>query len=102
MQDNTPSYRAKKTTAKLQERGVRIVEQPAYLPDLNPIETVWDQMKDQIDDRYKGMKLTYLQLRSVVIAAQYAVPKDFLNQLLNKIPAHCQAVIDAKGKITKY
>ena len=79
-----------------------MVEWPPYSPDLNPIETVWDWMKDWIDDRYEGMKLTYPQLRSVVTAAWHTVPKDFLNQLLDEMPARCQAVINAKGKITKY
>ena len=79
-----------------------MVEWPPYSPDLNPIETVWDWMKDWIDDRYEGIKLTYPQLRKAVNEAWEAVSADYLGQLLDEMPARCQAVINAKGKIPKY
>ena len=102
MQDNAPGHRAKKTIAELQERGVRMVEWPAYSPDLNPIETVWDWMKDWIEERYDEKKLNYDQLRTAVKEAWEAVPGSFLNDLLEDMPNRCKAVIAAKGNITKY
>ena len=102
MQDNASGHAAKATIAEMQRRGIRLVEWPPYSPDLNPIETVWDWMKDWIDDRYEGIKLTYPRLRSAVNEAWDAVPADYLSQLIDEMPARCQAVIDAKGKITKY
>jgi len=40
MQDGAPSYLAAYTKEELSERGIRIIFWPAYLPDLNPIETI--------------------------------------------------------------
>ena len=102
MQDNAPGHGAKKTIAELQERGVQMVEWPAYSPDLNPIETVWDWMKDWIEERYDEKKLNYDQLRTAVKEAQEAVLGSFLNDLLEDMPNRCKAVIAAKGNITKY
>lgn len=102
MQDNARGHAARFTMAELQERGIRMVEWPAYSPDLNPIETVWDWMKDWIDERYGEKKLNYNQLRIAVKDAWDAVPDDFLNQLIDDMPNRCRAVIVAKGKIIKY
>lgn len=102
MQDNASGHAAKATIAEMQERGIRMVEWPAYSPDLNPIETVWDWMKDWIDEQYGEKKLNYNQLRIAVKDAWDAVPGDFLNKLIEDMPNRCKAVIAAKGKITKY
>ena len=48
MQDNAPDHRAKATGLELDRRGVKKIFWPPYFPDLNPIEHVWDLMKDWI------------------------------------------------------
>ena len=58
---------AKTTIEDFIKRGVRVIWWPAYSPDLNPIETVWDKMKDWIQGNY-GEKLNYNQLRAAVNA----------------------------------
>ena len=46
-------------------------------------------MKDWIDDQYKGIKLTYPQLRKAVNKAWDVVLADYLGQLLDEMPARC-------------
>jgi len=46
MQDHAPGHAAKATIEDLHERGIHVIRWPAFSPDLNPIETVWNKMKD--------------------------------------------------------
>ena len=48
MQDGAPGHSAKETHVDLNERGTYPIFLPAFSPDVNPIETVWDRMKDYI------------------------------------------------------
>jgi transposase len=40
------------TQVDLNERGIYPIFWPAFSPDLNPIATVWDRMKDYIERHY--------------------------------------------------
>lgn len=51
MQDGAPSHRNLLTLDELHERGIYPIDWPPYSPDLNPIEQIWDWMKDWIGDR---------------------------------------------------
>jgi transposase len=44
MQDGPPGHSAQYTRQELQERGITVITWPAYSPDLNPIETLWNKM----------------------------------------------------------
>ena len=102
MQDGASGHAAYATIADMQERSIQMVSWPPFSPDLNPIETVWDWMKDWIDVLYQGKKLNYNQLRMAVRDAWDAVPADFLSQLIDDMPKRCKAVIRADGKHTPY
>jgi DDE superfamily endonuclease len=102
MQDNAPAHSAKATLEELQEAFIHIWDWPAYSPDLNPIETVWNWMKDWIQDHYEETVRMGLPLKQAIWRAWYAVPEHFLRDLVNEMSARCQAVIDANGKHTRY
>lgn len=86
MQDGAPGHSATSTLQELQERGIRPIFWPAFSPDLNPIETVWNKMKDWIQENYPA-KLNHNQLRG---------------ELIDSMPARCEAVIRANGMHTLY
>ena len=46
MQDGAPGHSAAFTREELRLRGVELIFWPAYSPDLNPIEMVWNKMKN--------------------------------------------------------
>jgi hypothetical protein len=53
-------------------------------------------------DGEAGKQPTYDQLRVIVREAWDLITVEFLRELIESMPARCQAVIDAKGGHTKY
>ena len=46
--DNAPCHVAKVVTAEAARLGIEIVSLPGYSPDLNPIERLWDWMREEV------------------------------------------------------
>jgi hypothetical protein len=105
MQDGASSYRAKAIALELEERGVKKIFWPPYSPDFNPIETVWDWMKDYIQEQYPQYErdgMSYDMLRKAVKKAWNSISVEQLNELIDSMHQRCQDVIDADGKHTKW
>jgi transposase len=105
MQDNAPGHRAKATGLELDRRGVKKIFWPPYFPDLNPIEHVWDLMKNWIQEQYpeyeKG-KISYTLLRKMVQEAWDSISVDQLIELIDSMHQRCQDVLDAHGNHVKW
>jgi transposase len=46
--DNAPCHVAKVVTAEAARLGIAVVNLPGYSPDLNPIERLWDWMREEV------------------------------------------------------
>ena len=101
MQDGASSHTAAATLEEFAERGIRVIFWPPYSPDLNPIKMLWDDMKNWIQNNY-GERMTYPRLRQAVTEAWESIEQRRLDDLIDEMPARCQAVIDAQGMHTKY
>jgi transposase len=102
MQDHAPGHAAATTREDLLERLIEVVNWPPFSPDLNPIETIWNWMKDWIEEKYEDKQYPYEQLRKIVKEAWDEIPDERLIELLNTMPQRCQDVITAKGGYTKW
>ena len=105
MQDNAPPHTASKTTRRLSEKSISPIMWPAFSPDLNPIEAVWDSMKDFIQSKYPdlgcGRMRTQEQLRFIATEAWNSITTEELSSLVLSMPARCRAVVEANGGLTK-
>lgn len=75
---------------------------PANSPDLNPIETLWDKIKDYIQEKYPDIYRSYLRLKAAVCEAWNSIIEEDIRDLIKSMHNRCQAVIDAEGWHTKY
>jgi len=101
MQDGAPGHAAADTATDLQERGIEVIFWPAFSPDLNPIERVWHIMKNYLQDNFPE-HMSYDRLRSAAKEAWEVIGQFEFRDLVESMPARCQAVIDANGLFTKY
>ena len=101
MQDGAPSHTARRTREEMSRLGIHPIDWPSFSPDLNPIESVWDQMKIYIDNHYPEVyacsQRFSTRLRDIVEEAWNSITSDQLLRLLRSMPTRCQAVIDADG-----
>jgi len=97
MQDNASGHAAQATLAFMREKGLVPIFWPANSPDLNPIETLWDKIKDYIQDKYPEIHRSYPKLRAAVIEAWNLITDEEVRDLIRTMHERCQAVIDADG-----
>lgn len=103
MQDYAPGHAVRYTLEELRDRSIHIISWSPYSPDLNPIEAVWEIMKQWIQDHYGSYdKLSYDSLRKAVREVWDAVTPQQLDGLIDSMKERCQAVIDAEGRYTRF
>ena len=103
-QDNAKPHAAAETSFAFMCAGIRVIKWPPFSLDLNPIEKVWDWLKDNIEAIDSKIHSSYPRLRKAIQQAWEAIGNDRILELVSgvSIRARCQAVIDAKGMNTKY
>jgi ketohexokinase/beta-glucosidase len=99
IQDSAPGHASTETRAFIAAQGLRPIYWPSQSPDLNPIEAIWDKIKDWINDRLPSndRDLTYLELRQLVQGAWDSITPEQLHHEIAKMPGKCRAVINADG-----
>ena len=103
MQDNASGHVASFTRQELSDRGISTIFWSAFSSDLNPIEAVWNMMKNWIQLHYGDEdKLSYESLRQAVREAWDAIHGEQFDELIDSMNDRCEAVIRAKGMYTKY
>lgn len=78
-----------------------MLDWPSMSPDINPIENLWNQLKDKLHEAYERAS-TLDELFDLVKASWGAIDVQRLQTLIDRMPNRCAAVIKAKGWATKY
>ena len=100
-QDNDPKHTANATYEWLDNNNIRLLDWPAQSPDLNPIEHLWTELKKRIyqhKDPATGMLVLERRMRE----AWAQIPVTLCQALIDSMPRRIEAVIKAKGGVTKY
>ena len=76
-----------------------VLEWPSQSPDLNPIENLWHQMDWKMRSRTSQNEA---QLFECCLESWNSIEVDYCNQIVDSMPDRIEAVIQAKGGMTKY
>ena len=99
LQDNDPKHKSNLVRTWLFNNGISLLEFPAYSPDLNPIENLWNDMARRVEARPAS---TIEELQDVIAEEWERTSPALLRKLARSMPERCQAVIDAHGDHTTY
>ena len=109
MQNGAKVHQRKELVAWLKEKGYKVMVQPPYSPDLNPIEHVWAELKKLV---YKLHPELYTmegpedviveKIKGAVYEAWEQISNRFLYSLIDSMIERVKAVRKARGGYTRY
>ncbi|GFV92890.1 transposable element Tcb2 transposase [Trichonephila clavipes] len=96
MNDNARPHRTLAVEEMLESEDITRMDWPAYFPDLNPIEHVWDASGRCIAARLHHTENTQ-QLKQMLIEEWALLPQEMLHQLVLSMRRRCEATITVRG-----
>ena len=100
-QDSAACHTAKAVYAWFKTNKIKVLKWPGNSPDMNPIESMWNQLKDEI---HNVPITTKVQLIERLIQVWFHSPKirKMCQDLTKRMPKRVEALKNAKGGQTKY
>lgn len=96
MQDNALVHTAKSTIRFLDSMGIKRLDWPPQSPDINPIELVWNIIKDRLYREYPIAE-SRAQLIDFVMEIWSSLDKDLAQRLCRRVGEILPRVVKAKG-----
>ncbi|GFX70330.1 transposable element Tcb2 transposase [Trichonephila clavipes] len=101
MDDNARPHRTLTVEEPLEREDIARMDWPAYSPDLNPIEHVWDGLGRRIAARLHNLENTQ-QLKQMLIKEWILLPQEMLHQQILNMRRRCEVTIAVRGEHIPY
>ncbi|GFV83581.1 transposable element Tcb2 transposase [Trichonephila clavipes] len=101
MDDNCSPHSANLVEDFLFEKGIVRMEWPAYSPDMNPIEHVWNALGRQVAGRQPPPQ-TLQELERALLEGMDRIPQLVINNLIDSMPQRCSTLLADRGNHTPY
>ncbi|GFT46787.1 transposable element Tcb2 transposase [Trichonephila clavipes] len=101
MDDNARPHQTPAVEELLESEDITRMDWPAYSPDLNPIEHVWDALGRRIAARLHHSENTQ-QPKQMLIEEWVLLPQEMLHQLVLSMRRRCEATIAVRGGYIPY
>ena len=100
-QDDAPCHTGKMSMKWFKTKKIRVLKWPGNSPDMNPIENVWEVLKNEIHSQPITTKNELIeQLIKVWFHSKQIT--NLCKKLIESMPNRIKALKDAKGGQTKY
>ena len=99
--DNDPKHSSRRIQGWFKDNGIKLLEWPAYSPDMNIIEHVWAYLETRVRRR-KPLPTNSDQLWEALQDEWYSIPIEYIHKLYDSIPTWVIALKRAGGHSTKY
>ena len=100
MHDGAPCHRSKIVKQFLSEKNVATLGWPGNSPDLNPIENLWEILKNKVAEKQPSSAGALNHAIKEVWVKE--ISRDYCEKLICSMPKRIHAVIKNKGGHTKY
>ena len=100
LQDGAPCHKSKFTMSFLEDHGVPVMDWPGNSPDLNPIENMWEAMKQKIEEKQPSSLQDLINKIKHVWCLETS--PEFCKKLARSMPGRLQKVLDNDGWIIGY
>ena len=101
MHDGAKPHTARISMALLRKSAMEVLPWPSLNPDLNPIEHVWDYIRqhlNEMDPRVQSLD----ELRKAIHEVWRHIPQQYVRRLIHSMRRRVAAVIAADGGSTHY
>lgn len=98
-QDGASPHTAGTSRAWFGQHGIDVIEWPAWSPDLNPIEELWNDLKVRVYGRHPH---SMAELERYVTEEWAATDLDFIRHICRNMPRRLQLVIENHGHKIPY
>ena len=96
MEDNAPPHTARATREEFAARGVYPIIWPPHSPDLNPIKTLWNWIKEALHNR--SPRISRLEdLRGAIKEIWASFTQEKIDELLEEMQKRVRACVKAEG-----
>jgi transposase len=92
----------KKVKQYISQEGLRLLDWPGNISDMNPIENIWKLLKDKMNQENVTTNKRQLTERMVEVWFHDQQLKDCAKTMIQQIPNRFAAVIKVRGAWTKY
>lgn len=99
VQDGAPAHRAAYTIATIQQRGDVIRDWPGASPDINPIENVWNVLKNKV---YQRNPRTQMELETYIREEWDDLDDNIVISIAESMPRRLEMLIETEGHHTGY
>ena len=100
-QDSAPCHVSKLSMSWFQQNHIQVLKWPGNSPDMNPIENLWELLKDEIHEVPITNKVDLIE-RLIKVWFHSETIANQCENMISSMPRRIEALIKARGGQTKY